>query len=769
MSKINGITYDDMRAGRGIQDFPTSQDCFVVSLLWYDARQANGIHRQLGGILSDRIIITSWAPDFSHGRETRGYCVLGFNLEEPNLEDRVIPWRTAVSADERPVIIRSIPEAKKTFKIALVKLEKAITLGQKYGDYTFNKLPDINKEQEDSFATLPEIPMRNAKYEAAVFILEKNKLQFAPMIALHSDYYRLVGPVKNEIAFRFCALYLKDGRRDCTYSLRAEGSPIIHNNSFLGINFYHKLGTDLCGNPKKTYDILMASRVNFYANWINHVKDLLEKDDKKVRYSRLSPFVMFYGDESKKKVLGLMTFLGENFTITHYLPEKNTETLKVLPGIKQLNPPFDWSKGIAIKNVSNYPGKTQLAVVELENEIEDKRQFKINLPTTLYPIYGSQCEIMTILDETTKSDEHTYRNNFNFGNETKILHEVPVILWNYRECKRYVRGLKKDQFCIRLDGDVVNRNHCALITAGNPVICNGQVTGIVNNPEHPCKAEKPRICTNVFELLDWVLEKMRDEQLSKRINIDMEEKKDQKMMMMKKKKKKKKNLKIKRTKPTWKTRATTFAGCILPLPAITDNDIFLSFPKEHLVLIRPLLRHTYFERWYSTYPVKTFRFDKRSTWCHRCTTAMHFQCPYGSHEDHCVRNFSIPISEPKPASVQTKPSLPTNFKAISSATIDEQPCAILANGPACTRTGVPSRVCIRFGSKASFNRTVKAPVTPKSSAVTGSPARLKATTIRPNRCFISSKSLAKAKTAIISLATEMEKEAGRDNPFSVGL
>uniref|UniRef100_A0A915K8N1 Uncharacterized protein n=1 Tax=Romanomermis culicivorax TaxID=13658 RepID=A0A915K8N1_ROMCU len=50
----------------------------------------------------------------------------------------------------------------------------------------------------------------------------------------------------------------------------------------------------------------------------------------------------------------------------------------------------------------------------------------------------------------------------------------------------------------------------------------------------------------------------------------------------------------------------------------------------------------------------------------------------------------------------------------------ELPWAMLAKGPACTNAGVPSNVCIKFGFKASFIRTVNAPVTPKSSTVTGS-------------------------------------------------
>ena len=87
-----------------------------------------------------------------------------------------------------------------------------------------------------------------------------------------------------------------------------------------------------------------------------------------------------------------------------------------------------------------------------------------------------------------------------------------------------------------------------------------------------------------------------------------------------------------------------------------------------------------------------------------------------------LKNFSIPMSAPKPASVTTKPSLPTSLRAILSARMEELPWAMLAKGPAWTKTGVPSRVCMRLGLMASFMRTVRAPAAPRSSAVTGSPA-----------------------------------------------
>ena len=57
-----------------------------------------------------------------------------------------------------------------------------------------------------------------------------------------------------------------------------------------------------------------------------------------------------------------------------------------------------------------------------------------------------------------------------------------------------------------------------------------------------------------------------------------------------------------------------------------------------------------------------------------------------------LKNFSMPMSAPNPASVTRYPPSPTSFSPILSAKMEELPWAMLANGPACTNTGVPSRV-----------------------------------------------------------------------------
>mmetsp|Transcript_11659 Transcript_11659/g.28664 ORF Transcript_11659/g.28664 Transcript_11659/m.28664 type:complete len:387 (-) Transcript_11659:843-2003(-) len=126
-----------------------------------------------------------------------------------------------------------------------------------------------------------------------------------------------------------------------------------------------------------------------------------------------------------------------------------------------------------------------------------------------------------------------------------------------------------------------------------------------------------------------------------------------------------------------------------------------------------------------------------------------------------LKNFSIPMSAPKPASVITYPSSPTNFNANLSATMLEFPIAMFANGPACTNTGVRSTVCINVGNSASFMSTVSAPPHPRSSAVMGSPPLEYPTTMLPSFSRRSGRSFARANTAMISDATVMSNPVSR--------
>ena len=89
------------------------------------------------------------------------------------------------------------------------------------------------------------------------------------------------------------------------------------------------------------------------------------------------------------------------------------------------------------------------------------------------------------------------------------------------------------------------------------------------------------------------------------------------------------------------------------------------------------------------------------------------------------------------------------------------PCAMFANGPACTNAGSPSSVWTRFGLIASLSRTAIEPAARSCSAVTGSPSRVEPIVIAPRRARRSSRSRAIARIAITSEAAVMSKPVSR--------
>ena len=119
-----------------------------------------------------------------------------------------------------------------------------------------------------------------------------------------------------------------------------------------------------------------------------------------------------------------------------------------------------------------------------------------------------------------------------------------------------------------------------------------------------------------------------------------------------------------------------------------------------------------------------------------------------------LKNFSAPMSAPKPASVMRKSVV---WMPMRSPTTEELPWAMFPNGPAWTMAGVFSSVWSRLGLIASRMMTVIAPPAPSASAVIGSPWRVYATTMRSSRCRRSWRDVARASTAITSDAAVMSK------------
>ena len=100
------------------------------------------------------------------------------------------------------------------------------------------------------------------------------------------------------------------------------------------------------------------------------------------------------------------------------------------------------------------------------------------------------------------------------------------------------------------------------------------------------------------------------------------------------------------------------------------------------------------------------------------------------------------------------------------ATTELHPCAILPNGPPCTKAGFHSKVWTRLGLNASFNNAVMAPWAFTSLAKTNSFCGVCPTLMFPNRRCRSCISVARHNTAMTSEAAVMSKFPSLAKPFT---
>ena len=105
--------------------------------------------------------------------------------------------------------------------------------------------------------------------------------------------------------------------------------------------------------------------------------------------------------------------------------------------------------------------------------------------------------------------------------------------------------------------------------------------------------------------------------------------------------------------------------------------------------------------------------------------------------------------------------------AIFVASTELHPCAMLANGPPCTKAAVFSVVCTKLGERASRNNTVIAPATPRSLTVNGLPSTVYPRSIFSMRRRKSSSSFARHRIAIISEAGVMSNPDSRTMPLAL--
>uniref|UniRef100_A0A1A9WY28 Peptidase S1 domain-containing protein n=1 Tax=Glossina brevipalpis TaxID=37001 RepID=A0A1A9WY28_9MUSC len=83
------------------------------------------------------------------------------------------------------------------------------------------------------------------------------------------------------------------------------------------------------------------------------------------------------------------------------------------------------------------------------------------------------------------------------------LKEIEVEVWSYTKCLKNITTLFTKALCIYM------YEPCLLLNGGEPLICDGILTGIVSSEFPICTNSSIRICTDVFQYRGWINEHLQ--------------------------------------------------------------------------------------------------------------------------------------------------------------------------------------------------------------------------------------------------------------------
>ncbi|KAI9580389.1 hypothetical protein GQX74_010799 [Glossina fuscipes] len=86
---------------------------------------------------------------------------------------------------------------------------------------------------------------------------------------------------------------------------------------------------------------------------------------------------------------------------------------------------------------------------------------------------------------------------------TDKLQEIEVEVWSYHKCQANITTLFNKALCVYM------YEPCLLLNGGEPLICDGTLTGIVSSEFPRCENSSLRICADVFKFREWINENLR--------------------------------------------------------------------------------------------------------------------------------------------------------------------------------------------------------------------------------------------------------------------
>uniref|UniRef100_A0A1A9URB4 Peptidase S1 domain-containing protein n=1 Tax=Glossina austeni TaxID=7395 RepID=A0A1A9URB4_GLOAU len=446
---------------------PTDLDKWIVWIGWDDGRHRQQIN---GVILSEKIVLTSYAPDLMNAPKSIGKIVYG-ETKMPDIcrKENVINWSKSMN-----YIADVLSPNSTDIQLALIKLNERIKL----------KSPDVEAI---------EIPDRQPDENSDCVVIGKGTILEDYIVKIkativHKSICKEKFPEldENNSVCIVTQSDMTDGPHCRHYQT---GSPLICDGLFAGLVNWQ---------PRCTSNITICTNVCALQQWIKKSVKIINAFS---LYSPYAKYVVWYGRRRSGviKQNGFGIIITENIILTHHVEYVNDAEVRGVR-VAVYGYPYtvnDKSNVVYVgwTNYTNYSNnlkppryEPQLGLIRLNEDINLDDEFATTIPI---PVGGRNLRKCVVL---------FYKYD--------VIYEAPVKVIPKKECKRMLPDLYEDSICINWKDVDKGFNHCKNLMGGAPLICGDELAGIVSE-QKPCDYLKPRPCVDVFKFRKWILSNLK--------------------------------------------------------------------------------------------------------------------------------------------------------------------------------------------------------------------------------------------------------------------
>lgn len=249
-----------------------------------------------------------------------------------------------------------------------------------------------------------------------------------------------------------------------------------------------------------------CTKVYEHRKWI---KSEMKELEKTILYSKHAQYLTYYGwyVNNLPAISGLGSILDKNIILTHFAPDLSNSSIIVRASNNDI-----LREGYAVYGLKKYdrapPGGSVLIWRTVKNFLiatkPDPLQIQIGIIKVDEPMKLKSGKAAIIKLPKQEPESKLKCIVVHIGKvENEPIIETEVTIVEKSKCLEQLPGLHSDAFCFHISDDSDEVNHCTIFITGAPILCNDQLTCIVNDPGQ-CVPDLPRPCTLVYKFYEWI-------------------------------------------------------------------------------------------------------------------------------------------------------------------------------------------------------------------------------------------------------------------------